>query len=174
MQKIILSIVIFFTTVFCYAKKVINISDYEIARGQDVTPIIRDIIKDNKENIKIIFPEGAYHFYPEKAVGKYHTVTNHDNSYKYFAFPLIECTEIEIDGGGSDFIFHGVITPFLVENSSGIKLKNFSIDWEDPFFLQAEVLRRISQWMYGSIQWQSLYFKVIGLGLIQMGYIYLF
>ena len=140
MQKIILSVIIFFTTVFCQAKKVIDISDYEIAQGQDVTPIIRDIIKDNKENIKIIFPEGIYHFYPEEAVGKYHTVTNHDNSYKYFAFPLIECTEIEIDGGGSDFIFHGVITPFLVENSSGIKLKNFSIDWEDPFFLQAEVL----------------------------------
>ena len=80
------------------------------------------------------------HFYPERAIGKYHAVTNHDNSYKYFAFPLIGCTNIEIDGGGSDFIFHGVMTPFLVENSMGIKLKNFSIDWKEPFYLQAEVL----------------------------------
>ena len=112
-----------------------------VSQDKDITPIVLEALQqaDFKDAI-LVFPKGTYHFYPERAIGKYHAVTNHDNSYKYFAFPLIGCTNIEIDGGGSDFIFHGVMTPFLVENSMGIKLKNFSIDWKEPFYLQAEVL----------------------------------
>ena len=47
---------------------------------------------------------------------------------------------VTVDGKGADFIFHGVITPFLVEGSENIVLKNFSIDWEEPFYVQAHVL----------------------------------
>lgn len=123
------------------AQKRISMSDLGIATQRDATPVVLKALEqtDYKDAV-LVFPKGTYHFYPDKAVGKYHTVTNHDNSYKYFAFPLIHCTNIEIDGNDSEFIFHGVITPFLIENSTDIRLKNFSIDWEEPFYLQAEVL----------------------------------
>lgn len=123
------------------AQKRISMSDLGIATQKDATPLVLKALEqtDYKDAV-LVFPKGTYHFYPDKAVGKYHTVTNHDNSYKYFAFPLIHCTNIEIDGNDSEFIFHGVITPFLIENSTDIRLKNFSIDWEEPFYLQAEVL----------------------------------
>lgn len=122
------------------AVKVIHIADRKVAPGQDMTPVIRKILESDTKDIKIVFPKGTYHFYPEEAFGKYHAITNHDNLYRYFAFPLIGMSGVEIDGGGSDFIFHGLITPFLVERSERIMLRGFSIDWEEPFFFQAEVV----------------------------------
>lgn len=114
-----------------------------ITETKDATPIIwKALQKVGFKHAVLVFPKGTYHFYTDNAIGKYHAVTNHDNTYKYFAFPLSGCEDIEIDGGGSDFIFHGVIVPFLIKNSSHIKLKNLTIDWEEPFYLQAEVVGR--------------------------------
>ena len=141
MRKVTIWFILFVWTSTVFAQKRILMENLGVSQDKDITPIVLEALQqaDFKDAI-LVFPKGTYHFYPERAIGKYHAVTNHDNSYKYFAFPLIGCTNIEIDGGGSDFIFHGVMTPFLVENSMGIKLKNFSIDWKEPFYLQAEVL----------------------------------
>lgn len=123
-----------------HAQKVINLKSLGIEHVEDATPIVYHALQSvNNKNVKIIFPKGTYNFYPDKAMGKYHTVTNHDNSYKYFAIPLIDAENIEIDGQGSEFIFHGMIVPILVEQSKNIKLKNFSVDWAEPFFLQGAV-----------------------------------
>lgn len=140
MNKIVLSFLFLFFLYTLCAQKIIDIEDYELKTGQDVTPLLRSIIENNRNNVTIRFTKGIYHFYPQEAFGKYHAITNHDNLYRYFAFPLIDLSGIEIDGGGSEFIFHGQITPFLLERSKNIKLHNFSIDWEQPFFFQAEVV----------------------------------
>ena len=114
----------------------------DISEKDDATAAVYDALRkvEHKDAV-IVFPKGTYHFYPKNAVGKYHPVTNHDNFYTYFGFPLINCKNITIDGGDSEFIFHEVMMPFLVEKSENIELKNFSIDWEVPFFLQAEVTK---------------------------------
>lgn len=119
----------------------IVVNDYINEQTKDITPIIYQILENAEyKDIKLIFDKGTYHFYNDKAVGKYHAITNHDNIYRYFAFPLINASNVEIDGNGSEFIFHGVMTPFVVENSNNIRIKNISIDWEEPFYLQAEVV----------------------------------
>ncbi len=110
-------------------------------KDADMTPVVLGVLdKASRKDVVISFPKGTYHFYPEKAVGKYHAVTNHDNTYKRFAFPLIGCSNVTIEGNGSEFIFHGVIVPVLVEKSKGVTLRNFSIDWEVPFYVQATVI----------------------------------
>jgi hypothetical protein len=117
-------------------------SDFGISENKDATPMVMEALKKvNNENAILVFPKGKYNFYPDRAFGKYQQITNHDNSYKYFAFPLIHSKNIVIDGQGSDFILHGIITPFLIEQSENIVLKNFSIDWEEPFYLQAKVVK---------------------------------
>lgn len=141
MCRIIILLMSFFLLDPLGAVKVIHLSDLSLEERQDMTPVIRDVLEKNGNDIKIIFPKNVYHFYPDQAFGKYHAITNHDNIYRYFAFPLMDRLNIEIDGGGSDFIFHGLITPFLIERSKNVVLRNFSIDWEQPFFFQAEVLR---------------------------------
>lgn len=140
-HKILLSTLVLINAIAVNAQQKIDMSAYNITGVKDVTPIVYKAIKAIKGEATLVFPKGTYHFYPEKAVGKFHSMTNHDNGYKYFAFPLEGFKNLTIDGQGSEFIFHDQIIPFLVENSQNITLKNFSIDWEIPFYIQATVLQ---------------------------------
>ena len=122
--------------------KIIDIADYKGRYDtQDMTPFIYTLLENIPADnpVKLVFPEGTYHFWPEFAAGKYHCITNHDNGYRHFAFPLTGRRNIEIDGGGSEFIFHGRIIPFLIEDSHGVTLRNFTVDWEIPFTLEGKV-----------------------------------
>ncbi|MDX2196307.1 MAG: right-handed parallel beta-helix repeat-containing protein [Cytophagales bacterium] len=89
---------------------------------------------------KLIIKSGTYHFYPEKAFEKYVTVSNNDNSLKRIAFPIIDFENLEIDGSGSNFIFHGQMLPFFIENSKNIHLKNVNIDWKRTFHSEGKVI----------------------------------
>lgn len=108
---------------------------------KDYTPYILEIINKIKEQgiTKIVFEKGVYHFYPEKAFDKYTAVANHDNGLKKIAFPLLNIKNLEIDGGQSDFMFHGKIVPFMVEYSTNVTIKNLSIDWQRTFHSEIEV-----------------------------------
>ena len=71
---------------------------------------------------------------------KYYYISNNRRGLKRVAFPIIGKKNITIDGGGARLIFHGELLPFVVENSENITLKNFSIDWERPFYSQGTVV----------------------------------
>lgn len=121
--------------------KRILLSEYRISSGDDITETVNNVISSlNNQSAVIVFPKGRYHFSAPKAVSKFHYITNHDNGTKNIAFNLSGSKNITIDGMGSEFIFHGEIIPFLIEHCSNIKLMNFSIDWEIPFYIQGEVI----------------------------------
>ena len=123
--------------------RIIDLSDYQGRYDTtDMSPFIRTLLENTAgdDNVKLVFPKGTYHFWPEFAAGKYHSITNHDNGYRHFAFPLTERRGIEIDGSGSEFIFHGRIIPFLIEHSQRVTLRNFTVDWEIPFTLEGKVV----------------------------------
>lgn len=126
------------------ANKEIQIPASDIEKyASDMTPYIYDLLtslENEKGNFKLVFPKGTYHFWPTEAFGKYHAITNHDNGYRYFAFPLQEMQNVEIEGNEAEFIFHGKIIPFLIENSTNIKISNLKIDWKVPFYLEGTVI----------------------------------
>jgi hypothetical protein len=123
-------------------KQSLNLKDLGIVNASDATPIVVDAIKKcAKEGIKKLeFPKGTYHFYPTFAPDKYCAITNNDNGLKRSAFPIIGINGLEIDGNGSDFIFHGKMLPFIIENSKNITIKNLSIDWQVAFTLEGKVM----------------------------------
>ena len=45
-----------------------------------------------------------------------------------------------IDGQGSEFVFHGLIIPFLIENSQRIILRNLTVDWAMTFHSEGIVI----------------------------------
>ncbi len=100
----------------------------------DMVPAVFEALESCAEEAVIKFLEGEYHFYPESAFEKYYYISNNRHGLKRVAFPIIGKKNITIDGGGSRFIFHGEIVPFVVENSEHITLKNFSVDWDRPFY----------------------------------------
>ena len=127
----------------CAQNTTINVADYGIKPGKDVTLQVYQIIESlkDKKNITLFFPKGQYEFYPENAYEEYRAVTNHDNSLKKLAFPIFNFENFTLDGNGSTFMFHGKICPITVEGSKNTTLKNFTIDWEKSFVNELKVIK---------------------------------
>ena len=122
--------------------KYYDLSNSGIAEAEDVTPIVVQALEKCKEEgyTGIRFPKGTYNFYPTYAPDFYTAITNNDNGLKRTPFPILNFDDFHIDGGGSEFIFHGKILPFIIERSSNIRVSDFTIDWEVPFFAQGTVI----------------------------------
>jgi hypothetical protein len=120
----------------------LNLKDFGIENTNDATPVVVEAIKKCKKDgiSKLEFPKGIYHFYPTFAPDMYCAITNNDNGLKRTAFPIIDFDKLEIDGNGSEFIFHGKMIPFIIEGSKNITVKNLSINWDVPFYLQGKVV----------------------------------
>ena len=121
----------------------VNVADFGARPdGSDTTPAVRaalDHCRKTKAS-RMVFPPGRYDFWPDRAVEKYLYISNNDEGLKRIAFPLSGIANLEIDGQGAQFHFHGGINPFVLERSSNITLKNFSIDWKRTFHNEARVL----------------------------------
>lgn len=112
------------------------------ADGSDTTPSVRAALEKVRSGkaTKLSFPPGRYDFHPERASEQYLFVSNNDEGLKRVAFPLTGLEGVEIDGGGSTFVFHGYTVPFLIEKSSDITLRNFTVDFSRPFHSEGKVL----------------------------------
>ena len=119
------------------AKEIIKIAH---ADG-DMTTTVRNAIENAKEkDIQLIFEKGIYKFLPDYAVGKFLYITNHGNGFKKIIFNFEGFNAVEIDGQGSEFIFHGLTAPFVFEGCNNIDVQNVTIDWDIPFSFQGDVL----------------------------------
>ncbi|UZO82216.1 right-handed parallel beta-helix repeat-containing protein [Aquimarina sp. ERC-38] len=101
--------------------------------SEDATPSVLAKILENKALTSIKFEKGTYHFYPDKGFEKFVFLSNHGDLLTTTPFPLDDFKNLTIDGQGSSFIFHGVMLPFLIENSANITVKNVTIDWSEAF-----------------------------------------
>jgi hypothetical protein len=112
------------------------------ADGSDTTPSVRAALEEIRKGKakKLVFPTGRYEFHPDRAHEEYLFISNNDEGLKRIAFPLTGLDGIEIDGGGSSFIFHGYTAPFLLDGASNITLRNFTIDFSRPFHSEGKVL----------------------------------
>ena len=96
----------------------------------------------------LVFSTGIYHFYPDGCKTKVYYEANTINAGpKVCAFHFENVKNLVIDGRGSHLIFHQEIQPFTFDNCENITLKNVTIDWEQPFIAQAEVLRVNDRYM---------------------------
>lgn len=122
----------------------INVADYGVLPGEDVTYQLNRLIESVRDqpDVTLVFPKGQYEFYPENAVERHRAVANHDNSLKRIAFPLFGCKNITVDGGGSLFMFHGRISPLVLDGVVGGMLKNFTIDWSRSFHDELPVVEQ--------------------------------
>lgn len=106
-------------------------------RGQspDSMPDLREALDGIREKGRgsLIFEPGRYDFYPEAAYEKHLFVSNNDPGLKSIAFLLDGISDLEINGNGAEFIFHGYLNPFVLSGCRNVVLRNFSIDFQRPF-----------------------------------------
>jgi hypothetical protein len=125
------------------AAEVLNIAAFGAKPdGSDATPYVRAALEKIRQGNghKLIFPPGRYDFWPDQAEEQYLFISNNDEGLKRIAFVLAGVKDLEIDGGGATFMFHGRMMPFLIEYSQGVTLKNFSFDYRRPFHSEGKVL----------------------------------
>jgi parallel beta-helix repeat protein len=110
--------------------------------NKDDTLAVRAALTQAKKQgaAKLVFPKGRYDFYPDKAFERYQFVSNNDEGLKRIAFPLDDVKGFEIDGQGSDFLFHGFLSPFAIDHSSSIVLRGFTVDYERTFHSEGKIL----------------------------------
>jgi len=103
--------------------------------AEDATPaVVARILRAEESSIsEIKFEKGTYHFYPDKGLEKFCYISNHGDLMIKTPFPILGMKDLTIDGQGSTFIFHGIMIPFLIENSTNITVKNLSVDWHESF-----------------------------------------
>ncbi len=140
--KKITTLIVLFTVIGSYGQKVLNLKDFNIENVKDVTPIVVKALEQCKnEGIsKLIFPKGTYHFYPTFAPEMFCEIVNNDNGWKRTSFPIVGLNDFIIDGNGSEFIYHGKMIPFIIEESTNVQITNVNIDWEVPFTLEGLVV----------------------------------
>ncbi|TRX71237.1 right-handed parallel beta-helix repeat-containing protein [Carboxylicivirga sp. M1479] len=141
----------FLSTVFTFTScthpnqiKTINVQDYGIEANtkQCITSDINKLIESlGDEAVEIVFPKGRYDFYPDSNyLRPYYETNTYDVNPKRLAILLDKKKNITIDAQGSDFIYHGHIQPFTLDNSENITIKNVNIDWDIPLTAEAKVV----------------------------------
>ncbi|MFC2081064.1 right-handed parallel beta-helix repeat-containing protein [Bacteroidota bacterium] len=144
MRSIVLISIILFITMSVNAQDIIDSKDYGMGNFQDCTQAALEMLNGAKKKMvsKIRIAPGTYHFYPEKAFEKYCFISNHDDGLRRTPFPVIGFDGLTIEAENVKFIFHGLMVPFIIENSENIHLSGFSIDWEFPLASEALVIAR--------------------------------
>ncbi len=96
--------------------------------GTNLVPAVRRLLSACTNGpASVTLPKGRYDFWPDKPGA---TAT---------AFLLDGLSGVTLDGGGSTFVFHGLMNPFKITRSKNILLRNFSVDWERPFITQGRI-----------------------------------
>ncbi|MBU2881736.1 right-handed parallel beta-helix repeat-containing protein [Psychrosphaera sp. B3R10] len=135
--------ILFFSNLLL-ADSVLNVSEFNVEKnnGTDSTyGVYQAIIAAKQQGAsKLIFPKGTYHFYGDRAAEKVVYISNNDPGVKRIIFPLYDIQGLEIDGQGSEFIFHGGVNPFVIDSSSNITFSNFSMDFSRSFHSEGSVL----------------------------------
>lgn len=147
------------------ARRTVRVADYGLqpGSGQDALPVIRRIIAENKgvRGLQIYFDKGRYDFYPDaerQAAGRPTT-----------AFALTRTESVEIDGGGCDWIFHGLMNPVRLSECRGTTLRNVRIDWQQPYNSQATIVSATDTYLDMTIDAERYPYVVAGDSLAFVG-----
>lgn len=114
----------------CAQAATVDVAAFGIApdTGTNMTPAVRRLMAScTNGGERIVFPKGRYDFWPDKSGGWGR------------AFLIENAHDLRFDGGGSEFVFHGLMNPFRIAKSKNIEVRNFSVDWERPFITQGEI-----------------------------------
>jgi hypothetical protein len=88
----------------------------------------------------LVFPRGRYDFWPQHSVEKTYFESNTTAvNPKRLAIFIEGFAGLTVDGGGSSFVFHDRMQPFTVDRSTGVTIRDLSIDWDIPLSAEAVV-----------------------------------
>jgi hypothetical protein len=123
----------------------IRVEDFgaRVNSRQNVTGMVKAALEEARKlkNPLLLFEKGRYDFWPQYSEERvYYESNTSDINPKRLGILVEGFERLVIDGGGADFVFHDRMQPITVDHSTGVELRNFTIDWDIPLTAQAEVL----------------------------------
>lgn len=101
-----------------------------------VQNVLDEAIRSKKKVVSI--PPGRYDFWPDGAIrARYfisNTSTEAEDSVKIRTIGLLlkGASHLTVEGNGALFVFHGKMTPFVIDGCNSVTLKNIKVDFEIP------------------------------------------
>ena len=99
---------------------------------------LAEAMKSNDK--EICFSPGVYEFFPEGCSQRYCYFSNNDEGVKTICLDLVNLSDIKIIGDNTQLFFHGRISPIVADNCQNLAISNLSIDFEDSFVSDADVV----------------------------------
>ncbi|MEJ5964213.1 right-handed parallel beta-helix repeat-containing protein [Pedobacter immunditicola] len=153
MKKITLLVLLSFSLIFPLtaqtSTKVYKLSAYGIKpnTGKNITPLLGKLLKEIRskttvhEAVVVQFQKGKYNFHPEGALKREYYISNHDqDNPKIVGIEIENFKNITLNGNGAELMFHGRMLPLALIESTNVKIKNLSIDFEKPQITQVKVV----------------------------------
>ncbi len=141
-KKIFQAVFILVCSVSVLQAQLVNVIDFGVKPNSfgDATPGVQQAIAacKGKPGATLVFPQGRYDFWPEKAERREYFISNTStesecpSKIKTIGLLFENMNDLTIDGNNSLFVFHGKMITFAFSNCNNIKLQNVSEDFERP------------------------------------------
>ncbi len=152
MRKFILSCVILCLTLgqAIAQHKIYQMADYGIMPNQEesiasklakVLTLIKKEQAKKEIEVSLVFLKGTYYFDSADSPKKQVYISNHDQmGLRSIGLVIEGMKNVTIEGMGSNFLYRGRMLPIAILNSENIKVKQLSIDFENPQISQIEIV----------------------------------
>ena len=95
-----------------------------------------------ESNTTYVADRETYHIFPNQTdIRCWWTTVSSSEDALCAAFVLRNLENVVIDLGGARLVFHGRVMPFAIYDCKNVTVKNFSIDYDRPFFTQGRVIQ---------------------------------
>ncbi len=125
-----------------------NLADYGVSplSGDNTARMahVVDSIVELSEGQPIVLKlqNGVFNFHPSTDVQRDLYISNHDqNNPKNLALLLENAQNVTFDGDGAQLVFHGVMLPVALINTTNCTVKNLTVDFEKPHIAQIEIIK---------------------------------
>ncbi|SHE54734.1 right-handed parallel beta-helix repeat-containing protein [Pedobacter caeni] len=106
----------------------------------DATEGVKKAIEASKGQDQTVlnFPKGRYDFWPDKATETAYYISNSSSETEFpikkqrVGLYLKGLKNVTIEGNGSEFVFHGKMITWVLDDCSQISIQNLSINYERP------------------------------------------
>ena len=130
--------------------KTVYVKDYITEdMKDDAYPGIRLALEEclKYKNSTLVFPGDTLRIKDKYCFERYQYISNNSEGKKRIAINIENTDGLTIEGNGTTLLFTGFVSPFNVENSSNITIKDLNIDFTHTFNSQGEIMAVGDGWL---------------------------
>lgn len=130
--------------------KTVYVKDYMTDDMQDdAYPALRAALEEclKTENSTLVLPGDTLRIKDKFCYEKYQFISNNTQGLKRIALNIENANGLTVEGNGTTLLFTGFVSPFNLENSSNVTIKDLNIDFTHTFNSQGQIMAVGEGWM---------------------------